>query len=1086
MSFVLTTGTFAAIEKDFCRYFREGLEDRKDPLREQHLVLVPSAALRKHLLRSLFESGCGSFSAVRVVSLNGFAQEILMDSLQFPDSALDDPIYFVLALQSAASRSGLKDFQAYRTARGLLSTARDLVDGLLTPELMEQFLDQAAADPEMQAQVGNLKTLRDLHSVYREFLETLDRQNVVNVQYGAAQALEYATAWLDSKNIRALHVYGFYDATPAQFELIETVARHVHAQEGAARMYFPFDVTSNSVEHPAVYGQEFLEAASSLAAKLGGDVRGVEEEGNGASGGIEGRFFSSEEAGWKPAAHNAGGTPALQTPALQIFNCGSPYEEAWAVAKKILQLVLTQGVRFDQIGVITRSLESCRAAFQHVFDENQIPHSLPKDTTLCTSTSGQFVYLLLLTRQSHLNHNLVFELLCSPLLKAPFIPAGMIRELLEILFITNSDDWHRLKPLTDEQKKLPDIFELVEEDPRALHYRRAAAYLLQLKEQIDQIPLRGRFQDFTETLGSLVKQIAAPERFQESGGVELEQLLERMGDLPLEMEFTLNEFVEIFRDYLQNTKGPPEAGVTDGVTNTVTIGDIMSLRGVSFDSVFVTGLNQDVWPLRTSEDPFLPDGLRRVIRSNTGAGPRPKRSAEGAGDEELLLFTLALRSAKQRLYLSYQRSDSDGRKKSASIYIEEALRLLTGKTSEQNPFVEKFPRHLESRLTSEFLPAPHECSTLVRRFSPYEALQQFHQLPPEYADSTFSFAEKLNSMDRSAAAAIDGILDDSGDLWKSFSDGKLRFSYSRIKGYVRCGFSFYADRILKLQSSPFKPTEIPHDLTALVRGRIAESVVKEAVLKLRADDISIEEAVQSSESKIRRKYAPYLPKVLVDHYLLQFSRAARVLLEYLRAEGYDFKFAEVPGRNYLPEMKLTEDASGIMFIYGIPDLLFYGSKKLIGEMKWGASATAQTADWMFNQGEMQYCFYPELERQHRHLLETADFRYFRLNIFSELGSPTDLEQRLKDLGSPGRLDTTLRIFGLAPTQEEVTGGFEQLKEIGKDILHGEFRILEDPNDYWSPCTTCGFILMCRRTHSATLLRAKKQGNRETKEEEMGG
>src|SRR5688572_22463805 len=98
MSFVLTAGAFAAIEKDFCRSFRKGLENRKDPLREQHLILVPSAALRKHLLRLLFESGCSSFSAVRIVSLNGLAQEILMDSLQEPYAALDDPIYFVLAL----------------------------------------------------------------------------------------------------------------------------------------------------------------------------------------------------------------------------------------------------------------------------------------------------------------------------------------------------------------------------------------------------------------------------------------------------------------------------------------------------------------------------------------------------------------------------------------------------------------------------------------------------------------------------------------------------------------------------------------------------------------------------------------------------------------------------------------------------------------------------------------------------------------------------------------------------------------------------------------------------------------------------
>lgn len=1051
MSFVLTTGSFLAIEKEFCESFQAALKNRQDPLRDHHLILVPSAALRKHLLRLLLEAGCRSFSAVRILSLNGLAQEILMDSVQEPYSALDDPIYFTLALQSAAGRLGLKNFQAYRTSKRLLSTFRDLVDGLLTPELLEQFLEQAAGDPDLQKHTGNLRELHDLNRLYQSFLETLRNQAIFNVQYSAALSVEHVETWLSSKNMRALHIYGFYDATPAQFELMEMLSRHVHVSDGLIHWYFPFRVSSNSVEHPAQYAQEFFETLHSLTIKLGGEIRSLPEWPPQASQGLESSFFKLTSATELPARN------------VHVFSAGSPYEEAWVIAKKILQLVLDHGVKFDQIGVIARSLEPCRAAFQHVFDENQIPHSIPKDPVLCSSTAGHFAFLLLLAKQSHLNHNLVFELLCSPLLSNPFTPAGIVRELLEILFITNSDDWHRLKPIAEEQKKLPEIFELSDEDPRVPLFRSAAAYLMRLKEQIDQIPLNGRFSDFAQALQGLVAEIADLHRYEEAGGMELDLLLNRLADLPLTTEFHLNEFVEIFQDYLTNTAGGLEVRSPTGVT----IGDVMSLRGVTFEYTFVVGLNQDVWPLRPSEDPFLPDATRAVIRSTTGAGPYIKRS----GDEELLLFAMALRSGIKELYLSYQRADADGRTKSASIYIEEAIRLLQAD-------VEDFPRHLEKRLQPNYLPAPHECATLVRRYSPYEVLLQLHEIPSDYVDRTFEFAEKLNSMDRTAAAPIDGILHEPAELWKSLSDGKLRFSYSRIKEFVKCGFSFYSDRILKLQPSPFKPTEIPHDLTPLVRGRIAESVVKEAIPKLKAGGITVEEAVQSAESKLRRKYAPYLPKVLLDHYLFQFSRAASVLLHYLQEQGYDFKYAEVPDRGYMPEITLLTEAEGMLNIYGIPDLLFYGSKKLIGEMKWGAAATAGTPDSMFTKGELQFCFYPELERQHRQLLEPSDFRYFRLNVYGDLGSPAQLELKLRQLRSPVNLDTTLRVFGSAPTEEDVAENFERLKETGRQILKGEFKILEDPNDYWSPCTTCVYILMCRRTHSATLLRAKKEGHRE--------
>ena len=1051
MSFVLCSGSFAAIEKEFAASFRTTIESTQDPFGEQHLILVPSSALRKHLLRTLFHAGCKSFTSVRFVSLNGLSQEIVMDSLQEPYSALDDPIYFVLALQSAAMRLGLSHFQTYRTSTRLLSTIRDLVDGLMTPDTLDQFLDQAENDPDLRTQIGNVPALRDLNRLQQEFLGSLKRQAIVNVQYAAALSTEHIQRWLESRNVRGLHIYGFYDATPAQFELMESLVRHVHASDGAARWYFPFEVISNSVEHPAEYAQEFFDSLFSLTTKMGVQTERAEEGAPGAAQGLEKSFFLGTSQSTIQDS---------KEPTIRIFSAGSPYEEAWVVAKEILRLVLNEGVRLDQIGVIARSMDACRAPFQHILDENGIPHSIPKNLTLCSSTSGHFVFLLLLVKQSHMNHNLVFELLCSPLLREPFRPAGIIRELLEILFITNSDDWHRLRPIADEQKKLPDIFELADDDPRVTIFRSAASYLVGLKDQIDRVPATGPLSGFVESVQELLTELADGSKFEEAGGLELTLLLDRLKDLPLDTQYTLNEFVEIFRDYLVNTPSAQEPPAPGGIT----IGDVMSLRGVTFDYTFLVGLNQDVWPLRGSEDPFLPDTVRSALRITTGAGPSAKRS----GDEELLLFSIALRSAAKKIYLSYQRADSEGRTKSASIYIQEASRLL-------NCTVEAFPRHLEKRLGTQFLPSPHECATLVRQYSPREVLGQFYGLPPEYIAGTFAFAEKLNSMDRVAAAPIDGMLGEPSELWKVLSDGKLRFSYSRIKEFVKCGFSFFSDRILKLQPSPFKPTEIAHDLTPLVRGRIAESIVKEAIPKLRAGGASVDDAVQSAETKIRRKYAPYLPKVLLEHYLIQFSRAARVLLHYLQRQGYDFSFAEVPGRDYMPEMTLLLEEEGTMNIYGIPDLLLYGSKKLIGEMKWGSAATAGTADSMFTKGELQFCFYPELERQHRQLLEPADFRYFRLNIYGDLGSPEELEQKLRALRSPANLDTTLRIFGTYPAEEEIAENFEKLKNVGREILRGEFKILEDPNDYWSPCTTCAYILMCRRTHSATLLRAKKEG-----------
>lgn len=1076
MSFTVFSGSFEAQEPEFCKLFLEALKSRKDPLRETILVVAPSAALRIHLLRLLYESDVEALYGVRFVSLNGLTQEIALETLEESQTALDDPIYFSLLVQSIARRKQLKQFEAYRTAKGLLATIRDVVDGLLTPELFQEFLDQAREDEDLRNQVGSLVGLQNFQTLLQQYLLTLKKQGIANIQLSAALAVDSVQRWKGLSEVSALFLYGFYDATPAQFELMETMIRQIHGRDGRVCFQFPFAIGTNSlVEHPAEYAQEFFDRLQSACASLGGEQRRVDPTPAGVSGGIESCLFQNVPA------------DQLETvkarAKIEVMNCGSPQDEAWAVAKRILHLVLVEGIRFDQIAVVSRSIEMSRTTLQQLFAENCIPHTMPDRRPLSSTPPGQFLHLLAVCRQSYLNHTLLFELLCSPFLKEPFPYSGMIRELLEILFITNSNDWHRLKPLAQKGSKIPDIFELDEEDWRAQQYRQAAEYLLDFKNKIEQLPLQATIRDYASVLLQLMRDLGDSRRLQET--VDIHLLLERLSEFSSEDKYSLGEFIVILDDYLQSTFVDVLQEEADA---RVTVADTMSLRGVPFDYVFLIGLNQDAFPVRITEDPFLPDHVRRAITSVTGAGPYPKRRISAVGEtikesdeEELLLFGLALRSAKRNLCLSYLRADSDGKKQSPSIYVEELLRIQTSQTAEKNESVEQIPRHYASRFRDVTLPTPSECAILTARYSPSEVLPECYGMRPDYVSATRAFAAMLNSTERSDASEVDGCMPDSTVFWKDFADGQLRYSYTRIKDYVNCPFSFFSDRILRLQSSPFEPTEIAHDLTALVKGRMAESVVKEAIPKLRLGT-SIEEAIQHASARVRRKYASYLPKLVLEIYLSQFSRGAQRLLEFLQEEGYDFAYAEVPGREYDPKLKLVEDDSGSLTVYGIPDLLFYGQKKLIGEMKWGSPATSETTHAMFNRGEFQFCIYPELERSHRQLLETADFRYFRLNAFADMGSPSDMEEKLRAMGSPQKIDVTLRIFGNAPTSQEVAAGFERLKGYGRGILRSEFRILKDPSDFFSPCSYCRFVLICRRNHSATLLRAKDE-QRETNMDE---
>lgn len=90
-------------------------------------------------------------------------------------------------------------------------------------------------------------------------------------------------------------------------------------------------------------------------------------------------------------------------------------------------------------------------------------------------------------------------------------------------------------------------------------------------------------------------------------------------------------------------------------------GDVMSLRGRSFDTVFLIGMQQDRFPQRRVEDPLLPDVERRVVGMPVIGDGR---------DEETMLLELARSSARRHIELAFSSSDLAGRLLRASSFIQ--------------------------------------------------------------------------------------------------------------------------------------------------------------------------------------------------------------------------------------------------------------------------------------------------------------------------------------------------------------------------------------------------------------------------------
>lgn len=1094
MGFTLHCGYYhPELETAFLDALLRAVEGRVEPLRDQVLVVTPGAALRKRLLDVVASRCSGPLYGVPFVSLRPLCMQMAALSSQPGSRFISDPLYQAFLIQNLAEEKDALRPPNLRICRAISQTFRDLQDGGVSPDLLYEVLEAASSDSELESRI-HPASLGALASLYRRYDDFCTQRRLLNPASATNIASGAATEFVRSRRITSVLIYGFYDSTETQFAVLENLVRAVAGEGGHPQFFFPFSVEKNlRVHHPDEYAQTFLDRLLFLNASLGGNLVRLPRKTHGASGGLEAALFvdgvlrESESPGKRQQLDLFSEPPqaaAQERPPhdIEVFSAAGEYDEAWAIAKTILKLVLEQRVSFDQILVILRSSSQDLTPLQHVFRENQIPSNLSAGGTLAHNPYAKFATLVLEARETALSPRLLMELLSSPFLpRTQGVDFHKLSDLMENLLIRSWDDWDRLEPLLSDNK-LPDFYSFLEDaPPLSLQILRSMVQRIQeLKTDLSRIPERGSLPEFAAALNSALPAL-------QPGGREaapLQELLNRISQYS-ELQnpgMTLPGFIDVFRMYLQETPWEPEEARSNAAKDLpgVTVADIMQARGAPADYVFVMGLNRDLFPRRAQEDPFLPDPARRALRDVTGAGPAEKKSRgllplkEGT-DEELLLFGVAMRAARKKLFLSFRRADENGRKSAISNYLDEVLRLITGATSENNDFIQVVPRHHASKFHSGILPTVTECEALTALCPPKDVLNS-RGLPLQYSVNLSDFAAKLNGTDLHNSAAVDGNIQDAAELWKQPYPEAITVSYSRLKSYLQCPFQFFARHVLLLEESPRDAVEEGHDLDARLKGRMAEDVVKHALECLKQEKISVEQAVDRGAVKVRRRYAALLPPVLLDIYMKLFRAGALQVLQHLEHNGYDLAASETPQYEDMMLMELLPEADGLpaLRLRGIPDLLLKGRKGgLIGELKWGSRPVGRSTGLVFLANEAQFCTYPELVRSNGGA--ELPFRYFRMDVFASYGDPDAILRRIKSIPAETRIDRGLavRIFGNAMSCEESATFLERVKLQADRLRHGDFRIVKEPTLQFGPCRLCSHTQICRRSHTETLLRAKR-------------
>lgn len=598
------------------------------------LVVVPSRTLRRHVAARLVSVRGRAVAGVGVRTLLGLAVGVIEKAGERAPAG--EALFPVLTRRFAEAEPLLRaSFTPLVDGwSSLVGTVRDLVDAGFQAE-------HADAVDELLIGLDDAPGLKRARAIVRVAAAVQRTQRRLGVGT-AADTLRRAahlvrTAAENVLPVRAVFVHGFAEATGVAADLIEALVARCPT---TVLLDEPSDPTDAEEPDPGVAFAARLRRRVAALARVETDA------------------------------------PSGQRPVVELLTATTADAEARRVAVRVRTL-LDQGVLPERVGVVARSLEEYRVSAERHFGRLGIPFTGAGGTGAWTPAGRRLRALVDVLRNGGAAATDAWLAASAPVggdelelgLGLRAAGAGRIGDVASLAAET----------LLDNNGGMPlplrcGIEEVAEEgggEPmRVARRRRLSGDVLRSAVRragaahglLDGWPDEVSLRDHVTLLKRLLAEglgWAGEETF--VGRAELDAALGSL-DAAVPRGFLLDraEFVDMLSRELEGAGRAALGGRGAGIQ----LLGVMEARGLTFEHLFVLGLNRDLFPRPVREDPLLPDRLRRAMVALLGDLPLKT----GGFDEERYLFA-QLVSASPHVTLSRHLSDEAGKPAAPSSFL---------------------------------------------------------------------------------------------------------------------------------------------------------------------------------------------------------------------------------------------------------------------------------------------------------------------------------------------------------------------------------------------------------------------------------
>ncbi|MCL2341928.1 MAG: PD-(D/E)XK nuclease family protein, partial [Firmicutes bacterium] len=335
------------------------------------------------------------------------------------------------------------------------------------------------------------------------------------------------------------------------------------------------------------------------------------------------------------------------------------------------------------------------------------------------------------------------------------------------------------------------------------------------------------------------------------------------------------------------------------VIDQIVIGDVDRSRTNKTKVLFITGLNDGVFPSSVPAEGFLNDKDRNMLREN---GIELAKTTREALYEDQFNIYKAFSTAEEKVYLSYLSSDKNGRGLRPSILVSRIKRIFP-KLQEQSDVV--------SKSDDISMPEPGFENLLanLKKLKNGENIDKlwlqvynWYAENSEWNEKLARAASGLEYKNKAETLSKDNIEKLYGDT--------LKTSISRLEQYKKCPFSFYLKYGLKIEEKEqFKIR--PIDTGSFMHEVIDEffETVGDGIVSAQENDIaqSITEIIDEKLNQSKNYIFTSTPKFIVLTKRLKqvIIKSLQYIVEQMKNSSFRIIGNEVEFKDIIGDVELT-------------------------------------------------------------------------------------------------------------------------------------------------------------------------------------